>query len=88
MRKIDRSAEGRTRTHQMKHLRERKPRAESVVYEEDRIRRRFFMDFPFEALRPTSLVEGREVRGEEDEGVRGKEWTRLEQRGGYATVEK
>jgi small subunit ribosomal protein S23 len=72
----------------MKHLRERKPRVEAVVYEEDRIRRRFFADFPFEALRPTSLVEGREVRMEDEEGVSGENWKRLDQRGSYATVEK
>lgn len=70
----------------MKHLREKKPRVEPIVYEEDRVRRRFFADFPFEALRPTSLVEGREL-GEEDE-VKGREWTRLDQRGHYPTVEK
>jgi small subunit ribosomal protein S23 len=56
------------------------------VYEQDRIRRQFFRDFPYEALRPTSLVEGREVGGESL--VDGKEWNKLSQRGNYPTVEE
>jgi hypothetical protein len=51
----------------MKHLRETKPRPQEIVYPEDRVRRQFFKDFPFEALRPTSLVEGQDLR---DEGAK------------------
>lgn len=82
---MNRSREGRTATHQMKHLREPKPRPEDIVYPEDRIRRQFFRDFPFEALRPISLAEDAEINV--DKGVQGKEWTKLAQRGAYPTVE-
>ncbi len=61
-------------------------RPQEIVYEEDKLRRQFFGDFPFEALRPTSLVEGREVR--EVNEVDGPEWTKLEQRGLYISVEE
>jgi small subunit ribosomal protein S23 len=82
---LDRSKEGLTRTHKMKHLRETKPRPQEIVYPEDRVRRQFFKDFPFEALRPTSLVEGQDLR---DEGATGREWISLAQRGAYPTVER
>ena len=82
----DASAEGGTRTHKSKHFRAPRPRPQAIVYEEDRIRRQFFRDFPYEALRPTSLVEGREVGGERL--VEGEEWTKLSQRGIYPTVEE
>jgi small subunit ribosomal protein S23 len=67
-------------------LKEPKPRPKEIVYQEDRIRRQFFKDFPFEALRPVSLVEGTHVG--EGSGVTGSEWTSLEQRGAYPTVEE
>jgi small subunit ribosomal protein S23 len=57
-----------------------------IRYIEDEVRRRFYGDFPFEAMRPVSLVELRSV--EEEHPIRGKEWTRLEQRGTYPTVEE
>ncbi len=63
-----------------------KTRPQSIVYAEDRLRRQFFRDFPFEAMRPVSLVEGREVRVESE--VEGPEWTGLEQRGAYPSVEE
>ncbi|WVQ82996.1 hypothetical protein IAT38_005134 [Cryptococcus sp. DSM 104549] len=66
-------------------LRAVKPVPEGIHYEEDVVRRQFFKDFPFEALRPVSLVEGREI--DISEKVVGKEWTTLEQRGQYPTVE-
>ena len=56
------------------------------MYEEDRVRRQFFRDFPFEALRPTSLIEGREVRAESE--IVGPVWASLEQRGAYPSVEE
>lgn len=59
---------------------------QSIQYEEDLLRRQFFRDFPFEALRPMSLLEMREVRIEDR--ISGKEWTKLEQRGRYPTVEE
>ena len=61
-------------------------RIANIHYEQDEIRKRFFIDFPFEAMRPTSLLEMRHVR--EDDGVSGEEWVALEQRGAYPTVEE
>jgi small subunit ribosomal protein S23 len=81
----DASREGKTRTHKSKHFRQKKPRPQAIVYEEDRVRRQFFRDFPFEAFRPTSLVEGAEVR---EGSVQGEAWTSLGQRGGYPAVEE
>jgi len=73
-------------SHKMNHLKQPKPKPKDIVYAEDRIRRHFFKDFPFEALRPVSLVEGTFIGGEN--GVEAKEWTALEQRGAYPTVEE
>jgi len=50
----------------------------TVVYVEDKLRKQFFWDRPFEAFRPTTLVEGREI--EDEHPARGKAWTRLRQR--------
>ena len=50
-----------------------------VRYLEDKVRRQFFRDHPFEAFRQTTLVEGAAVQDEHP--VRGAEWTRLRQRG-------
>ena len=50
----------------------------AVAYLEDELRKQFFRDHPFEAFRPTTLVEGREI--EDEHVVRGKAWTRLRQR--------
>lgn len=58
---------------------EPKPKVLPVVYLEDRIRQRFFLDHPFEAFRPRTLVEQREIQAEHP--IQGKEWTRLRQRG-------
>ncbi|KAK8858550.1 hypothetical protein IAR55_002779 [Kwoniella newhampshirensis] len=73
------------RRDRIRRYKQRKNRPLKVSYEEDRVRRQFFKDFAFEALRPVSLVEG----GEIDQSVRvdGEEWTSLEQRGAYPTVE-
>ncbi|OJA16124.1 hypothetical protein AZE42_00032 [Rhizopogon vesiculosus] len=59
----------------------RKPKTEPlpIIYLEDRVRRQFFRDHPFEAFRPVSIVEGREV--EDEHPIRGGDWTRLAQRG-------
>ena len=59
---------------------------QEIVYEEDRVRRQFFRDFPFEALRPASLVEDIQVRAINE--VDGPGWTSLEQRGAFPSVEK
>jgi small subunit ribosomal protein S23 len=81
----DARREGRTRTHHAKQLREPKLKPQPIVYEADRVRRQFFADFPFEALRPVSLVESREIAQEHP--IRGAEWTSLAQRGAFPTVE-
>jgi small subunit ribosomal protein S23 len=57
-----------------------------IQFREDEIRQRFFQDFPFEALRPVTMVEMRGVR--EDHPIRGDKWTSLAQRGAYPTVEE
>ncbi|EPQ60487.1 hypothetical protein GLOTRDRAFT_102247 [Gloeophyllum trabeum ATCC 11539] len=55
------------------------PKVLPIIYLEDEIRRQFFRDHPFEAFRPTTLTEGGAIRDEHP--IRGKEWTRLRQRG-------
>ncbi|KAG6899775.1 hypothetical protein C0993_006961 [Termitomyces sp. T159_Od127] len=55
------------------------PKPLPIVYLEDKIRRQFFRDHPFEAFRPTTLVEGAAI--EDLNPVRGEAWTRLSQRG-------
>lgn len=59
----------------------RKPKNEPspIIYMEDKVRRQFFRDHPFEAFRPVSIVEGGEV--EIEHPARGENWTRLAQRG-------
>lgn len=74
-----------SKNHKQKHFKEIKPKPVAIYYEADKLRRQFFADFPFEALRPTSLVEGAEIADEHP--IRGKEWTKLEQRGRYPSVE-
>lgn len=44
----------------------------------DELRKQFFRDHPFEAFRPTTLVEGGEIEGEHP--VSGSAWKRLRQR--------
>ena len=61
-------------------------RVQEIKYREDDVRRRFFTDFPFEAMRPISMVEMRNV--EEQSEVVGADWTSLGQRGRYPTVEE
>lgn len=74
------------RRDRLRGYKQRKGRPLKVAYEEDRVRRQFFKDFPFEALRPVSMVEGGEIDVREKVG--GEEWTSLEQRGLYPTVEE
>ena len=57
-----------------------------IYYVEDDLRRQFFRDHPFEAFRPTTLVEGASIKDEHP--IRGKEWTRLRQRGRNPTPEE
>ncbi|BGP36321.1 mitochondrial ribosomal small subunit component [Rhodotorula kratochvilovae] len=56
----------------------RSPRPWNIVFPEDSIRTRFFQDHPFEAYRPTSLVEGEQVAVTQEPS--GKAWTQLSQR--------
>ncbi|GAA6051904.1 hypothetical protein JCM3770_006567 [Rhodotorula araucariae] len=56
----------------------RAPRPWSIVFPEDPVRARFFEDHPFEAYRPTSLVEGDQVAAVHE--PHGKAWTQLSQR--------
>lgn len=76
-----------SRTRKLKHARTPKLKIQPIVYEQrDQIRKRFLEDFPFEALRPVSLVEGREISlGNKVEGTA---WTELRQRGENPTVEE
>jgi small subunit ribosomal protein S23 len=57
-----------------------------IRYVVDPVRKQFYRDFPFEAFRPATLVEGREI--EVDRGIEGAEWRSLEQRGAYPTPER
>ncbi|KAI7868600.1 mitochondrial ribosomal protein S25 [Spinellus fusiger] len=43
--------------HQQKHLRTRPPRPLPIVYPEDKLRRQFYKDHPYELARPKVLVE-------------------------------
>ncbi|KIM47819.1 hypothetical protein M413DRAFT_439499 [Hebeloma cylindrosporum] len=56
-----------------------------IYYIEDDLRRQFFIDHPFEAFRPTTLVESDRI--EDPNSVTGKAWTRLRQRGRNPTPE-
>jgi small subunit ribosomal protein S23 len=49
-----------------------------ISYIEDRVRRQFFRDHPFEAYRPRTLVELDRI--EDEHPIRGTKWTRLSQR--------
>ncbi|TYJ58551.1 hypothetical protein B9479_000760 [Cryptococcus floricola] len=73
------------RRDKLRGYKQRKSKPAKVFYEEDNVRRQFFKDFPYEALRPISLVEGQEI--DMREKINGLEWERLEQRGEYPTVE-
>lgn len=64
-----------------------RPKAEEVVYLEDRVRRQFFKDHPFEAFRARSLVEN-DLEISPEHEVQGKQWTRLAQRGRNPTPEE
>lgn len=76
-----------SRTRKLKHAKTPKLRIQPIVYEQrDQIRKRFLEDFPFEAMRPVSLVEGREVS--EGSKTSGAAWTELKQRGDNPTVEE
>lgn len=61
------------------HMRRMKSKPLPIRYIEDDLRRQFFRDHPFEAFRPTTLVEG--ARIEPPHSVNGEGWTRLRQRG-------
>ncbi|KAG6821374.1 hypothetical protein H0H93_014171 [Arthromyces matolae] len=61
------------------------PKAQPIVYLEDKIRRQFFRDHPFEAFRPITLVENGGI--EEPHPIQGATWTRLRQRGRNPTPE-
>lgn len=43
--------------HKQKHLRTKPPRPRPIVYPEDKLRRQFYKDHPFELSRPKVLVE-------------------------------
>ncbi|KAJ7193363.1 mitochondrial ribosomal protein S25-domain-containing protein [Mycena pura] len=65
-------------------LRRPKNRPLPIHYIEDDIRRQFYADHPFEAFRPTTLVEKGDIEMHE---VNGEGWTRLRQRGRNPTPE-
>lgn len=82
---FDPRREGHGTRARARHTREPKQRPRDIVYAADHVRRQFFADFPFEALRPHSLVEADAVR--DPTVIEGKAWTALSQRGAYPTVE-
>ncbi|GMK57753.1 hypothetical protein CspeluHIS016_0405870 [Cutaneotrichosporon spelunceum] len=82
---FDSRREGHGTRARARHTREPKQRPRDIVYAADHVRRQFFSDFPFEALRPHSLVEAETVRL--PTVVEGPAWTKLSQRGAYPTVE-
>jgi len=45
------------RSHSSKHLRQKHARPQPIVYPEDRLRRIFYRDHPYELLRPQVLIE-------------------------------
>ena len=57
-----------------------------IVYLEDKVRRQFFRDHPFEMYRPVALAE--EGKVEDEHPINGIEWTRLRQRGRNPTPEE
>ncbi|KAJ7446404.1 mitochondrial ribosomal protein S25-domain-containing protein [Mycena galericulata] len=65
-------------------LRRPRNRPLPIHYQEDDIRRQFYSDHPFEAFRPTTLVEKGDIELHE---VTGERWTRLRQRGRNPTAE-
>ncbi|GAA5888728.1 hypothetical protein JCM6882_002829 [Rhodosporidiobolus microsporus] len=71
-------ANGQTRRKPPRASNTRRPKPLPIVFAEDKIRKRFFVDHPFEAYRPVSLVEGEKIK--EVEGPQGAEWTELSQR--------
>jgi small subunit ribosomal protein S23 len=75
-------------THRAKRAKTPKLKIPELRFQEDEIRRRFFTDFPFEALRPVSLVEGKTIDEGRSGAVSGKEWKDLKQRGDLPTVEE
>ncbi|KAF8898942.1 mitochondrial ribosomal protein S25-domain-containing protein [Infundibulicybe gibba] len=66
-------------------LRPQTPKPLPIYYLEDDVRRQFFRDHPFEAFRPTTLVEGATI--EDQHPIQGLSWTRLRQRGRNPTPE-
>ncbi|CAK9784809.1 hypothetical protein CC85DRAFT_285286 [Cutaneotrichosporon oleaginosum] len=82
---FDARREGHASRARARHTREPKQRPRDIVYAADHVRRQFFADFPFEALRPHSLVEADTVRL--STAVDGAAWTALSQRGAYPTIE-
>lgn len=75
-------------THRAKRAKTPKLKIPELRFQEDEIRRRFFTDFPFEALRPVSMVEGQTIDEGRPGAVSGKEWKDLDQRGDVPTVEE
>lgn len=75
-----RAAPSRSSFDSFRHVRKSyHPRSLPIVYLEDRVRRQFFKDHPFEALRPRSLVEKGTLIPEHS--IQGMAWTRLSQHG-------
>ncbi|KAK7064016.1 37S ribosomal protein S25, mitochondrial [Favolaschia claudopus] len=69
---------------QQQKMRRPKNRPLPIYYLEDDIRRQFYADHPFEAFRPTTLVEKGDIQTHEVNGV---QWMRLRQRGRNPTPE-
>ena len=57
-----------------------------IYYLEDRVRKQFFADHPFETVRPRTLVEDEKVS--EEHLVQGEAWTRLREGGRNASPDE
>lgn len=64
-----------------------RPDAKQIVYLEDRVRRQFFKDHPFEAFRSRTLLET-SVEVEKPHPIQGEEWSKLSQHGSNPSPEE
>ncbi|KAI7851446.1 mitochondrial ribosomal protein S25 [Circinella umbellata] len=56
---LEQQQQQKSTRYKQKHLRTKPPRPAAIVYPEDKLRRQFYKDHPFELARPQSLVENK-----------------------------